>query len=183
MIVSGFVEPITKELPLEYAVEMNRLIQLQMEGLGWLERRPLEAYASLPIPDTTEEHWRFTDLKGFDPDAFASKRTLPRDETSRRCSTWTSPGYATVTEDGIDISQAPEGVRFEPLPEDYERLYSLVGWDEKFAAHNAAMWKNGLLVVVPKGVVLEKPLYVRIAVTARRSGASSSSPRKARAPR
>src|ERR1041385_5832086 len=32
MIVSGFVEPITKELPLEYAVEMNRLIQRQMEG-------------------------------------------------------------------------------------------------------------------------------------------------------
>jgi Fe-S cluster assembly protein SufB len=32
MIVSGFIEPITKELPLEYAVEMNRLIQLQMEG-------------------------------------------------------------------------------------------------------------------------------------------------------
>ena len=32
MVVSGFVEPITKELPLEYAVEMNRLIQLRMEG-------------------------------------------------------------------------------------------------------------------------------------------------------
>ena len=32
MVVSGFVEPITKELPLEYAVEMNRLIELQMEG-------------------------------------------------------------------------------------------------------------------------------------------------------
>jgi Fe-S cluster assembly protein SufB len=32
MIVSGFVEPIVKELPLEYAVEMNRLIQIQMEG-------------------------------------------------------------------------------------------------------------------------------------------------------
>ncbi len=32
MIVSGFVEPITRELPLEYAVELNRLIQLQMEG-------------------------------------------------------------------------------------------------------------------------------------------------------
>ena len=32
MIVSGFVEPIVKELPMEYAVEMNRLIQLQMEG-------------------------------------------------------------------------------------------------------------------------------------------------------
>src|SRR5213594_58657 len=32
MVVAGFVEPIVKELPLEYAVEMNRLIQLQMEG-------------------------------------------------------------------------------------------------------------------------------------------------------
>jgi Fe-S cluster assembly protein SufB len=32
MIVNGFIEPITKELPMEYAVEMNRLIELQMEG-------------------------------------------------------------------------------------------------------------------------------------------------------
>src|SRR2546430_1440357 len=32
MVGSASVEPITKELPLEYAVEMNRLIQLQMEG-------------------------------------------------------------------------------------------------------------------------------------------------------
>jgi Fe-S cluster assembly protein SufB len=32
LIVNGFVEPITKELPMEYAVEMNRLIELQMEG-------------------------------------------------------------------------------------------------------------------------------------------------------
>jgi len=32
MVVSGFVEPIVKELPLEYAIEMNRLIQIQMEG-------------------------------------------------------------------------------------------------------------------------------------------------------
>jgi Fe-S cluster assembly protein SufB len=32
MIVGGFVEPLVKELPMEYAVEMNKLIQLQMEG-------------------------------------------------------------------------------------------------------------------------------------------------------
>jgi Fe-S cluster assembly protein SufB len=32
MIVNGFIEPIVKELPLEYAVELNRLIELQMEG-------------------------------------------------------------------------------------------------------------------------------------------------------
>ncbi|MCZ2127364.1 MAG: Fe-S cluster assembly protein SufB [Anaerolineales bacterium] len=32
MVVSGFIEPLVKELPMEYAVEMNRLIALQMEG-------------------------------------------------------------------------------------------------------------------------------------------------------
>jgi Fe-S cluster assembly protein SufB len=32
MIVNGFIEPFTKELPIEYAVELNRLIQLEMIG-------------------------------------------------------------------------------------------------------------------------------------------------------
>jgi Fe-S cluster assembly protein SufB len=32
MIVNGFIEPITRELPMEYAVELNRLVELQMEG-------------------------------------------------------------------------------------------------------------------------------------------------------
>ena len=32
MVVSGFIEPVVKELPLEYAVELNKLIQLEMEG-------------------------------------------------------------------------------------------------------------------------------------------------------
>jgi Fe-S cluster assembly protein SufB len=32
MIVNGFIEPIVRLLPLEYAVEMNRLIEMEMEG-------------------------------------------------------------------------------------------------------------------------------------------------------
>jgi Fe-S cluster assembly protein SufD len=121
----------------------------------------LAAYAALPIPDTTEEHWRFTNLQGFDPEQFSGA-------ASAEISTLLDldvAGYATVTADGLDISKAPEGVTFELLTDDNEQLYSLVGWDEKFAAHNAAMWQHGLLVRVPKGVQLEKPLYVRIAVT------------------
>ena len=72
MIVAGFIEPITKELPLEYAVEMNRLIQLQMEGsrrMTWLEERrqaAAEANAALPVPTIRDEHWRFTNLRGID---------------------------------------------------------------------------------------------------------------------
>ena len=32
MIVRGFVEPISRELPMEYALELNRVVELQMEG-------------------------------------------------------------------------------------------------------------------------------------------------------
>ncbi len=32
MVVRGFIEPIAQELPLEYAIELNRLIELEMEG-------------------------------------------------------------------------------------------------------------------------------------------------------
>ena len=70
-------------------------------------------------------------------------------------------GVATVSESGIEIESAPDGITFEPLT-DHSRLGELVDDFEKFAAHNAAEWKHGLLVHVPKGVVLEEPLYVRI---------------------
>jgi len=123
----------------------------------------LERYRALPLPATTEEHWRFTDLRGFDPDAFGQVRgsgteTRP-EETMLDLDV---AGLATITESGVEVERAPDGITFAPLPEEHERLYSLVGWDEKFAAHNAAVWQHGLLVLVPKGVVLDKPLYVRV---------------------
>src|SRR5918912_1444096 len=123
----------------------------------------LEAYRALPLPDTTEEHWRFTNLRGFDPDAFGQVRgsgteTRP-EETMLDLDV---AGLATITESGVEIERAPDGITFAPLTEEHGRLYSLVGWEEKFAAHNAAVWEQGLLVMVPKGVEIEKPLYVRI---------------------
>ena len=123
---------------------------------------PLERYASLPLPTTKDEHWRFTDLAGFDPDAWiadgATEIAAPATILELDAA-----GVAHVGEAAVEIVSAPEGVRFEPLPEDHDLLYSLVGWDEKFAAHNAAMWTNGLLVHVPRGVVPDAPLYVRVA--------------------
>src|SRR3989449_5711323 len=122
----------------------------------------LERYRALPMPTTEEESWRFTDLKGFDPDAFASNGHGPGTVPPTMLDLDVA-GRATVTEAGIEIESAPDGIRFEPLDDGHERLGQLVGTDEKFAAHNAAMWKHGLLVHVPKGVVLDKPLYVRLA--------------------
>jgi Fe-S cluster assembly protein SufD len=119
----------------------------------------LERYRALPLPTTKDEPWRFTDLRGFDPDAFAA--TGEGAHLERMLDIAVS-GLATVTESGIEVERAPEGVTFERLDENNPRLHQLVGWDEKFAAHNAAMWQNGLLVVVPRGVVLDEPLYVKL---------------------
>jgi Fe-S cluster assembly protein SufD len=126
----------------------------------------LAAYRALPLPDTTEEHWRFTDLRGFDPDVFtAAGGQTARPAAPKGMLDLDVAGLATISESGTTIERAPDGVTFVPLPEDHERLYSLVGWDEKFAAHNAAVWEHGLLVVVPAGVELDKPLYVRVTNT------------------
>ena len=124
----------------------------------------LERYRALPLPTTTDEPWRFTDLKGFDPDSFVSNGHV-RGQTPAVSGIsmleLDVAALATAGEDGIEIGQTPGGVTFEPL-RDHELLGTLVGADEKFAAHNAALWEHGLLVHVPRGVVLDKPLYVRI---------------------
>jgi Fe-S cluster assembly protein SufD len=125
----------------------------------------IERYRELPLPTTSDEPWRFTDLRGFDPDAFTAAAPAPSPVNSAAMLDLEVSGLATVTESSIEIERAPEGVTFAPL-EDHPRLHELVGWNEKFAAHNAAMWQHGLLVVVPRGVELDAPLYVRIANSA-----------------
>jgi Fe-S cluster assembly protein SufD len=125
----------------------------------------LERYRALPLPSTTDEPWRFTDLKGFDPDSFVSNGHVDGRTPAEAAGSMLDlevAALATVSEDGIEIERAPEGITFEPL-RDHELLGTLIGADEKFAAHNAALWEHGLLVQVPKGLVLEQPLYVRIA--------------------
>ena len=128
----------------------------------------LERYRALPLPTTKDEHWRFTDLAGFEPDGWG---VTPADggvtPVVPSMLDLDVAGVAHVGESGVEIERAPEGVRFEPLTDDHPLLGTLVGTDEKFAAHNAALWEHGVLVHVPKGVELERPLYVRV-TTARR---------------
>jgi Fe-S cluster assembly protein SufD len=125
-----------------------------------------ERYAALPLPTTADEHWRFTDLKDFDPAAFGQNGRVRGQNPAEAVPDVAmldieADGLAIVSEAGIEIVRAPDGVTFEPLRE-HERLGTLVGADEKFAAHNAASWEHGLLVRIGRGVRLEQPLYVRI---------------------
>jgi Fe-S cluster assembly protein SufD len=124
-----------------------------------------ERYRELPLPTTSDEPWRFTDLKGFDPDRYRSEGHVQGLTPDVSMLDIDVAGVAVVNEAGIEIERAPDGITFEPLRDDHPRLHELVGWDEKFAAHNAASWQHGLLVVIPKGVVVEQPLYVRVTNT------------------
>ena len=120
----------------------------------------LEVYRSLPLPDTSMEAWRFTDLRGFDPDSFVQNGRVG--VPTRDMLEIDVAGLATAAGGKVEIDKLPDGVEFAALPEDHERLGTLVGADDKFTAHNAASWQSGLLVRVPKGVELDDPLYVRV---------------------
>ena len=127
----------------------------------------LERYQALPLPTTKDEHWRFTDLRGFDPDAW-SAGAIEQSEVASLLDLDVAAA-ATIDETAVRISEVgslPEGVRFEPLQDDNPLVGSLVAPDDKLRAHNAAVWQNGLLVHVAQDVVLEKPLYLRVSSTA-----------------
>ncbi len=115
-------------------------------------------FAELPLPSTSDEHWRFTNLRGFDPQPVSD--TKVSDTASKPALDLDVAGRAVVTEDGIEIISAPDGVTFELLPADYPS--KLIPDDDKFALENLARWEHGLLVRVPKNVVLTKPLYVQV---------------------
>src|SRR3954452_5732452 len=97
----------------------------------------VERYRALPLPTTSEEPWRFTDLRGFDPDAFKAGQTL--DTSSRATSEGQTRdaaapamlemdigGLVTVNESSLEIERAPEGITFERLW-GHPRLHAFVG--------------------------------------------------------
>src|SRR5437879_6120791 len=88
-------------------------------------------FEELPLPTTADEHWRFTDLRGFDPQGGVSGTKVSDTKPALDLDV---AGMARVTESGIEILSAPEGVTFEPLPADYPA--ELVPDDDKFAVEN-----------------------------------------------
>src|SRR5919201_4236902 len=78
--------------------------------------RALERYRQLPLPDTSMEAWRFTDLSGFDPDAFAQNGHVQVPGTVP--GTGTGPegamleidvaGVGTIGEGGVAVRRAPD---------------------------------------------------------------------------
>ena len=76
----------------------------------------LARYQELPLPDTTEEHWRFTDLRGFDPDAFGhGSGTVPETGAAETMVDLDVAGLATITETGITIMRVVRALDAGPM--------------------------------------------------------------------
>jgi len=129
-----------------------------VRGLTRAEAR--ERYDALAWPTTADEHWRFTDLRGFDPASFGRVGGQSPAVPAPAMLDLDVAGRAIASEAGLEIVSAPAGIRFEPLSLD--AVARLIPDDDKFALENLAEWEHGLLVHVPKGVELDKPLYVQV---------------------
>ena len=161
---------------------------------SWLEQRKLadqKTFDKLPMPDSTSmEDWRRTDVSHIDPHAY-EPAAGDADGGMELRSSWerSGDGGALVTQQGgtSTVANMPEvfaeqGVIVKSLetaarehPElvqkylDHEVVPAAAG---KFAALNAAFWRGGVFVHVPKGVTAKLPVWA--AQSAAASAASQS---------
>jgi Fe-S cluster assembly protein SufD len=112
---------------------------------AWLAGKRAAAratYDALPVPSNRDEAWRFTNLRGFDPEGFAAH-----------------PGALALDGEagGATFVRLTDAV--DSHAEILERhLGSVVSDGEKFSAANAARWSDGVLLHVPAGLEVEAPL-------------------------
>ena len=159
---------------------------------SWLEQRKLadqKTFDKLPMPDSTSmEDWRRTDVSQIDPHAY-EPAAGDADGGMELRSSWerSGEGGALVTQQGgtSTVANMPEvfaeqGVIVQSLetaarehPElvqkylDHEVVPAAAG---KFAALNAAFWRGGVFVHVPRGVTAKLPVW------AAQSAATSAAP-------
>ncbi len=149
--------------------------------LGDYRRQAWQLFESLPIPTTNDEPWRRTDIRGLHPagvhlpgnhNPLAQRLDGPPAELLQPLAGEAHGGQLVLTAGGVQCDLAPElvrqGVIFTDLQtaerQHPELLSKLMGRavpasDGKFAAMAAALAQTGVLVYVPRGVHVEKPLH------------------------
>ena len=148
-------------------------------ALQELRERAFARFAELGFPSMRQEAWRFTNVGPLARTAFV--RATPRPVTSDDAAPWLYAGTAhLVVVDGVvapelsDLDGLPAGVRFRSLREAIaegdpaiEQLGRHAAFDDApFAALNTALFEDGVLLRVGRGVVCEKPLQVLFLSTA-----------------
>ena len=143
---------------------------------AWLEERRQQAAASnevLSVPSSSDEHWRFTSLRGIDFATYAATvDAVPGEPQGAILAEGEHAGRIVMRDGGVVLDEfspavAAQGVVFgslKRLAEEHSDLVepvlgTIVGYDEKFAAENGALWTDGLLLHVPAGVKVELPFH------------------------
>ncbi len=144
---------------------------------AWIEERRRDAAALdavLPVPTMSEEHWRYTNLRGIDFKAFeVGVAGAPGDIDGLLLASSGTGGRimqrdASIVSASVSESLTAAGVVFAPLEQaviEHGRLLEphlgrLVGTGEKFATENAALWTGGAVLYVPAGVTVSEPVHV-----------------------
>jgi Fe-S cluster assembly protein SufD len=138
---------------------------------SWLERRKLadqETFAELPMPDsTTMEDWRRTDVSHIDPHGYEPVTTGSLAELP-----------AELAEQGIIVQSLETAARQHPeLVQKYLDQEVVPAAAGKFAALNAAFWRDGVFVHVPRGVTAKLPVWAAHAVSPSAGGPQLVLPR------
>jgi Fe-S cluster assembly protein SufD len=119
---------------------------------AWLEERRQRGASlveSLPLPDPKSKGWEFTDLARLD---LGSYEAASADAEVRGAE------GATVVSLAEALSTHSELLR--------EKLGSLVPIEDPFVARNEAGWRDGVLVLVPRGVRLSEPVRIEVPLDA-----------------
>ncbi len=147
----------------------------------WLvdrRRKAWGAFEELPMPNSTMEQWRRTDIRLFHPDRFGlpsppapgakAPASLLAEGVDLAGRTATLDSHSLYAE--LDPRLVKQGVLFGSLddlaieredvvrPNLLTRAVDPVG--DKFAALHAAFWSGGTLLYVPRGVAIEEPLHM-----------------------
>lgn len=143
---------------------------------AWLDehrRVAAERNEALPVPSLQDEHWRFTSLRGIDFEAFPAAEAAVGEAEGAILADGEHAGRLVMRDGGVtleDFSEAvaAQGVVFGSLARLAEEradvveplLGSIVGYEDKFAAENGALWTDGAVLHVPAGVAVELPFHV-----------------------
>ena len=123
----------------------------QLQEPDWLRDardRAKEVGAKLELPTQKQKGWEFTDLSGFDLDAYGD---ADRGRGTRRLS---AEGVVVMPLAAAAASEHADLLR--------EHLGTIVPANDPFTARNEARWRDGLFVYVPNGERLSEPLKLTI---------------------